>query len=203
MPNFLVFSSTPSSLLAQVSQPTAASLLMQPVNLTAASLLMQPVNLTAASLLMQPVNLTAASLLMQPVNLTAASLLIQPVNLTAASLLVQSTLEDRRVADSLVNIPDTGGTTFTTATVENVLEFSMFTFTVQNTGTSNSALARLQLSADSQMFTTDPAVASETIVPSSQYFFVPSKFTKYASIQYASQTASLSTSLSIFFQAAV
>ncbi len=99
------------------------------------------------------------------------------------------------------DVADTGDTTFKTAVVQTTLPWENVTFTVRNSGTSNSALARLQLSADSVLFTVDPMTVAQTIAPTNQFFFVPGAFTKYAEIQYASETAALTTSLSIWFQA--
>lgn len=188
MPNFKVFQDVPSQLLAQISQPTAASLLVQPQNLTAASLLVQPQNLTAASLLVQPQNLTAASLVVQAANLTAASLIVQ--------------LGERTTAESIVSVTNTGDSVFKDGLVEgDLLRFDKATFTVRNAGSANSAKARLLLSADSILFTLDGAESA--IAPTDQFFFVPSKFTKYGKVQYASVTDGLTTSLSIIFQAQV
>ncbi len=201
MPNFKVFSETPSQLLAQVSQPTAASLLSQVSNSTAASLLTQVSNLTAASLVVQASNLTAASFLTQVSNSTAASLLTQVSNSTAASLLME--LGARATVDSEVDVADTGGATLQVADTRNVLQYSDVTYTVRNTGATNSAIAALFLSADSVLFTIDPSVTQQTIAPTAQFFFVPGRFTKYVQIQYASLTATLTTSLSIYFQSHV
>jgi hypothetical protein len=203
VPNFKVFSETASQLLAQVSNLTAASLVTQVSNLTAASLLAQMSNLTPASLLVQVSNPTPASLLAQVSNLTATSLLTQVSNLTAASLLTAATLQDRATTDTLVNVADTGDTTFKDTVSRNVLELTDLTFTVINSGALNSAVGRLMLSADDLTYSTDPTVMSQTILPTSQFFFVPGRFTKYAKIQYASLITGLTTSLSIWFQAHV
>lgn len=191
LPNFKVFSETPSQLLTQVSQPTAASLLSQVTSPTAASLLAQVSNPT-------PDNFYATVS-----NETAASLLVTVENLTAASLLVGATIEDRRTVDSLIDVTDTGNDTLKVADTRDVLEFTDVTYTVQNTGTSNDAVAALYLSADSVLFSIDPLTTQQTIAPTSQFFFVPGVFTKYAQIQYASLTAANTTSLSIYFQSHV
>ncbi len=179
VPNFKVFSESAAQLLAQVS------------------------NSTAASLVTQVSNLTAASLVTQMSNLTAASLLAQVSNPTAACLLTAATIQDRATSDTLIDIANTGDTTYKDTTAQNVLELTDLTFTVINSGTSNSALARLELSADDLTYSIDPTVTAQTLAPAGQFFFVPGRFTKYAKIQYASLTTGLTTSLSVWFQAQV
>jgi len=151
-----------------------------------------------SQLLAQVSQPTAASLLAQVSNATPASLLAQVSNLTAACLLVQTAVGTTEVN---TDVADTGDTTFKTAVVQNVLAWDKVTFTVRNSGTSNSAVCRLQLSADSVLFTNDPTAATATIGPTDQFFFVPGVFTKYAQIQYSSETTALTTSLSVIFQA--
>ncbi len=193
-----VFSNlTPACLLTQASNLTPACLLSQVSNLTPACLLSQVSNLTPACLLTQPSNLTPACLLTQASNLTPACLLTQASNLTAACLI--TTLGDRFCQDATVCIT-AAATALNAGTVRNAITLSKFNISVTNPCDAN-LIARLQISPDNVAYSNDTATVQVT--QNQTQIFVPSRFAKYARIQYAAQTAGCTVTFNEFFQGQV
>jgi hypothetical protein len=204
---------TAGSLLARVSNSTATGLLAHAANATAASLHVQVSDTIASSLFAHVTNATAASLparisspaaaglLSQVSNSTTASLLARVSNTTAAGLVLRTGMLATTIA--LINVAGSGSDDYQNTTAENVLQYSAASFAVHNTGTSNTALARLVLSADNLTYRVDPTVGAQSITPGQQFFFVRGRLIKYAMIQYASLTEPLTTSLSVYFQARI
>ncbi|MFC4767272.1 DUF6385 domain-containing protein [Effusibacillus consociatus] len=171
-------------------------------NLTAACLVTNAVtsNLTAACLIATVTNLTAACLISTVTNLTAACMISTVTNLTAACLLANQTLVDRAVQDATTTAVTTASTSLTPSTTRNVLTLSQFSLGVSNS-CATGLVVQLQISPDNVNFTNDTGTF---LVPQNDArSFTPSRFAKYARLQYAAQTAGCTVTFVEFFQGQV
>ncbi|WP_410510997.1 DUF6385 domain-containing protein [Paenibacillus sp. BR2-3] len=189
---------TAGCLLSQVSQPVAASLLSQVSQATAASLLAQVSQPVAASLLSQVSQATAASLLAQVSQPVAASLLSQVSNATAACLVVL--LGDLGTSDTAPVSHTIASATLTPSVTRSVITLSQYAISVSNS-CETGLVIQLQLSPDNVNWTNDSG--TRLIAASTAGILAPSKFTKYARIQYAAQTAACTVTFNEFFQGQV
>jgi hypothetical protein len=189
--------STAGCLLAQVSQPVAASLLSQVSQATAASLLAQVSQPVAASLLSQVSQATAASLLAQVSQPVAASLLSQDRKSVASCLVVL--LGDLAVSDTSLTTT-TASATLIPSVTRSVITLAQYAISVSNS-CETGLVIQLQLSPDNVNWTNDSG--TRLIASSTAGIFVPSKFSKYARIQYAAQTAACTVTFNEFFQGQV
>lgn len=84
---------------------------------------------------------------------------------------------------------------YTGATSRTVGDLQEYSFWVQNTGVTNTADVKLQISPDSTTWLDDTSAV--TVATSSSAVVVPTRFMKYARISYKSTTAAAATSLTI------
>lgn len=88
--------------------------------------------------------------------------------------------------------------TFTGATARDTSRDGNYSFWVQNTGGTNSADVRLEISPDTTSWLADTSTV--TVGPNTAAVMVVNKFLKWTRVAYRSTTAGSTTSLSIVFQ---
>ncbi|MDD2420786.1 MAG: DUF6385 domain-containing protein [Heliobacteriaceae bacterium] len=190
---------TAACLQSEVSNLTAACLQSQVSNLTAACLLSEVSNLTAACLQSQVSNLTAACLLSEVSNLTAACLQSQVSNLTAACLQTESTLASRMAQVAVEDVSATS-TIFNNATSQYIGQYFQHNFLVYNSSADYTALVRLMVSADGNLFINDNGTPTITLGTGTGTILTPGVYANYAAVAYAAVTSGNTASISIYYQ---
>ncbi|MEW6031567.1 MAG: DUF6385 domain-containing protein [Bacillota bacterium] len=111
------------------------------------------------------------------------------------------TMVYRRLATDTYEANLATGDTYAGATARNVGEQSQFSFAIKNTGASNGATVKLQISPNNSDWIDDSAETN--VGAGSTIAMAPAKYLRYARIAYKSQTAGQSTSLTVWYQAQV
>ncbi|RJQ09469.1 MAG: hypothetical protein C4551_03925, partial [Bacillota bacterium] len=93
------------------------------------------------------------------------------------------------------------GDTYTGATARDIGEQSQFSFAVKNTGATNGATVKIQISPNNSDWIDD--TAETNVAAASSVALVPGKYLRYARVAYKSQTAGQSTSVTVWYQAQV